>query len=126
MRLSGDRAFAAVFDARMKKTSGPLSVHARINGLAHMRLGLSVSRRVGTAVARNRVKRMLREVFRLNQHDWPRGYDIVVVVRPHEAATLAEYQKLLFAAVRSLHLEWERRLRREGGGETASPDAGML
>lgn len=123
MRLSGDRAFTAVFDAKMKKVSGPLIVHTRINGLSHPRLGLSVSRRVGGSVLRNRVKRMLREAFRLCQHDWPRGYDVVIVVKPHQEVMLAEYQRLLFAAMRGAHLDWERRGRREGDGEEKSGEA---
>lgn len=121
MRLSGDRQFASVFAAKMKKNAGPLSVHAKINGLNHPRLGLSVSRRVGGAVTRNRVKRLLREAFRLQQHDWSRGYDIVVVVRPHDLVTLADYQRLLSSAIRALHLEWDRRLRREQDGVDKPP-----
>jgi ribonuclease P protein component len=115
-RLHGSLAFAAVFDAKVKKTLGPLAVYAKPSGLPHPRLGLSVSRRVGIAVARSRIKRLIREAFRLSQHDWPRGYDVVVVVRPHKPATLAEYQRLLFSAVRSLHLEWERRGRKSEEG----------
>ena len=108
-RLSGRRAFGRVFQARAKKNVGPLAIHALPNQLSHPRLGLSVSRKVGNAVARNRVKRLLREAFRLSQHDWPRGYDIVVVVYPHELLTLADYQRILFSGVRSMHLTWTRR-----------------
>jgi ribonuclease P protein component len=70
---------------------------------------LSVPKRVGSAPVRNRVKRMLREAFRLMQHDVPAGYDLMVVVRPHEPMILAEYQKLLMALVLRLHRAWESR-----------------
>ncbi|MCX5659517.1 MAG: ribonuclease P protein component [Planctomycetota bacterium] len=113
LKLGGSREFEAVFDARVKKNHGPLTLFAIPNDLGHLRLGLSVSRRVGNAVMRNRIKRLIREAFRLCQHDWPTGYDVVVVVRPHEPAILAEYQRLLSAGIRSLHLEWERKRRRE-------------
>jgi ribonuclease P protein component len=96
-RLSGKLNFAAVYDGGAKIVRGPLVVFARANDLPHARLGLSVSRRVGSAPRRNQIKRRLREAFRLLQHDWPagRGYDLVIVVRPHEPLMLADYQKLL-------------------------------
>jgi len=109
LRLAHAREFAAVYNARCRKALGPLVVHGRPNALDHPRLGLSVSRKVGTAVARNRIKRLLREAFRQLQHDFPRGYDLVIVVRPHEALNLAAYQNLLHKAVRQIHQEWDQR-----------------
>jgi ribonuclease P protein component len=94
-RLTGKLNFAAAYERGTRQARGPIVVFARANELSHPRLGLSVSRRVGTAAKRNVIKRRLREAFRFLQHDWPRGYDLVIVVRPHEPRTLAEYQKLL-------------------------------
>ena len=138
-RLHGRRAFAAVYDAKMRKAAGPLLVFTRPNGLPHFRLGLSVSRRVGKAVVRSRVKRMLREAFRLTQQGWPMlpppepreaaddavtsegasaggsasggGMDLVVVVRPHAGLTLTQYQALLGDAVEAAHRGWVKRQR---------------
>jgi ribonuclease P protein component len=64
---------------------------------------------VGSAVRRNRIKRLLRESFRLLQHDLPQGYDLLVVVRPHEPLMLADYQKLLSALLVKLHNTWRQR-----------------
>ena len=105
-RLSGKLAFAAVYDVKAKESRGPLLVFSRPNGLGHPRLGLSVSRRVGNAIRRNRVKRLLREAFRSHQHDLPTGYDFVVVVRPHGPMILAEYQRLWTALTVRAHHGW--------------------
>jgi ribonuclease P protein component len=72
-------------------------------------LGLSVSRKVGTAPRRNRIKRLLRESFRLLQHDFTRGYDLIIVVRPHDPLILAEYQRILSALMVKLHAAWVKR-----------------
>jgi ribonuclease P protein component len=110
-RLGGKLAFAAVFDAKVKESRGPLTVYSLANELGHARLGISISRRVGNAVRRNRIKRLLREAFRVHQHDLPRGYDLVFVVRPHAPLILAEYQKLMTALMLRSHTAWERRVR---------------
>ena len=108
-RLGGRLQFSAVFDAKVRESRGPLNVYALPNDLGHPRLGISIGRRVGTAPRRNRIKRLLRESFRLMQHDLPRGYDFVVVVRPHEPLMLADYQRLMSGMFVKLHATWQRR-----------------
>ena len=108
-RLRGRRAFSQVYAERVRQIAGPLTVYSRPNGLTLPRLGLSVSASVGSAVRRNRIKRLIREAFRLGQHDWPAAYDLIVVVRRHEPATLGEYQRLLSQAGKRLHGVWESR-----------------
>ena len=47
------------------------------------RLGINVSKRVGDSVKRNRIKRMIREFFRQNKQQIPKGYDIMIVALEH-------------------------------------------
>src|SRR5207245_8860033 len=82
-RLRSREEFSAVYDAKMRESRGPLMIYARPNGQPFPLLGLSTSRKVGTAARRNRIRRLLREAFRHLQHDLPAGYDLLVVVRPH-------------------------------------------
>lgn len=56
-------------------------VFIRPNGLGHWRLGITASRKIGRAVVRNRIKRLVRETFRLHQKQVPGGLDIVVVCK---------------------------------------------
>ena len=62
--------------------SSPLLVlYARKNRLNQNRVGITVSKKLGGAVVRNRVRRRLREVYRLHEDRFLPGYDIVVVAR---------------------------------------------
>jgi ribonuclease P protein component len=105
-RLSGRRAFEAVYSANVKHIAGPMVLFSSRNSLKHCRWGLSVSRKVGNAVRRNRIKRLLRESVRLGQPDFPGGYDFVIVVRPHLPLILAEYQRLLADLVSKSISRW--------------------
>ena len=51
------------------------------NGLEMNRLGITVSKRNGNAVTRNRLKRIIKEAYRLQQHNLHTGYDIVIIAR---------------------------------------------
>lgn len=109
MRLVSSRQFDEVYLNGKKRLTEPFMVHALPNDLDHPRLGLSVPRQVGNAARRNRIKRLLREAFRLMQSDLPHGYDLVITVRTHEPRSLAEYQSILSKTARSLHLAWSRK-----------------
>ncbi len=83
-----------------------LVVYCRKNGSKCTRLGLTVSTKLGKAVVRNRMRRRLREVYRLHEAKLLSGYDIVIVART--AAVDADFAKLRSAfshAVQKLGLE---------------------
>lgn len=82
MRLRNGPEFQAVFSRRISVSDKTLVLYAIPNGLICSRLGLSISKKVTrTAPARNRWKRVLREVFRLNQNLFPQPLDLVFLVR---------------------------------------------
>ena len=56
-------------------------VYCRKNGTANKRVGFTVSVKLGHAVVRNRVRRRLREIYRLNSHLLKEGWDLVIVAR---------------------------------------------
>lgn len=61
--------------------NGYLVLYARKNHIGHNRVGITVGKKLGHAVVRNRVRRRLREVYRLNESRFAPGWDIVVVAR---------------------------------------------
>lgn len=83
------------------------AVNILTNGFAYHRLGLVVSKRVGNSVRRNRIKRLLREWFRLQKHHIPLpGKDVVIVAYPGaEALSLEALTDELHAV---LHIQNER------------------
>ena len=63
------------------QANGYLVLYARKNRTGTNRVGITVSKKLGKAHVRNRVRRRLREVYRLNEEQFAPGYDIVVVAR---------------------------------------------
>ena len=81
----------------------------RPNGLELSRLGLTVSRRVGNAVVRNRIKRRLREIFRRAGQLLPQGIDLVAVARPPAAQLpFAELSRMTHQALETIARELTR------------------
>ena len=90
--LKENRVFRRLY-AKGKSAVGPAMVlYCRRNGRQENRLGLTVGTKLGGAVVRNRVRRRLREIYRLNEHRLSPGYDIVVVARVR--AVRSRYDKL--------------------------------
>ena len=87
-RLRSRREFDAVMRGRRRARHRLVAMSIRDNQLPHNRYGLSVSRRVGAAVTRNRVKRRLREILRALP--LTAGNDVVVTAQPPSASASFE------------------------------------
>ncbi len=77
-RLTSRRQFTTVYDKGRRVRGSAVTVFGLENQLGHCRVGLTVTRKLGNAVARNRVKRILREIFRLNRLSATGSLDLVV------------------------------------------------
>ena len=108
VRLLKSAQFNRVFQRRCSRADDTLIVYACENDEGRPRLGLVVSRKYGSSVARSRWKRCLREAFRLAQHELPQALDLVVLPRSRAVPTMARMQ----ASLTRLAQQLEQRLSR--------------
>ena len=90
--LKENSAFRRLYYKGASAGNRCLVIYCRRNGLGLNRLGLTVSTKLGHAVVRNRMRRRLREIVRLNEGRLQNGYDIVLVAR--SAAVEADFKTL--------------------------------
>jgi ribonuclease P protein component len=120
-RLSRSAEFERVYRQGRSTANRHLVLYSFPNSSApRARLGLSVSRKVGGAVARNRIKRLLREAFAQVEAELAPEQDVVVVARP-EIRELAERDGLDGVSAALGELVDRARLREPGKSSSAAP-----
>lgn len=86
LRLLRRPEFRRVYEEGRRGSARICTIFYLSNGLPRTRLGITTPRALGGAVVRNRIRRRLREIFRLNQSAIPPGWDIVLNPRPAAAS----------------------------------------
>ncbi len=83
--LKKSKDFAAVYRSHRSRADRSMVMYVMKNGTDRNRLGISVSKKVGNSVVRHHLTRLVREAYRLNEEQFLRGYDIVVIARKGSA-----------------------------------------
>lgn len=102
MHLRSSRDFERIYAGGLRAGDDHLLIFATANDLHVNRLGLSVSRRHGSAVYRNLKRRRIREAFRRLQYDLPQSFDLIAVPRHRDDSTLQDYRNSLRTLIRKL------------------------
>ncbi|HEY0701412.1 MAG TPA: ribonuclease P protein component [Candidatus Acidoferrales bacterium] len=91
-RLIRRAEYDAVYREGRRRSSREFTLFVRPNGLEVSRFGWSIKKALGNAVKRNRIRRRLREIFRLHRREIAAGWDIVV--HPKTTVATAEFAAL--------------------------------
>ena len=79
--LKRNHEFRRLYNKGTSAATPSMVIYCRRNGKAENRLGMTVSAKLGNAVCRNRIRRRLKETYRVNEDKLRRGYDVVIVGR---------------------------------------------
>ncbi len=103
--LQKDRDFRKVYRHRNSMANRLLIIYIRENQEEYNRVGFTVSKKVGKATVRNRVKRRMKESYRLRHHHVKLGYDVVFIARDTAAdSSLAEIDSAMMHLLRKKKL----------------------
>ncbi len=91
-RIKRNSHFRYIYNRGKSISNDVLVLYTLKNNINSNRLGISVSKKVGNSVVRNRVKRLIKESYRLNKESFNKGYDFIFIAR--QKASLADYKKI--------------------------------
>lgn len=91
-RIKRNSHFRYVYNRGKSISNDILVLYTLKNKLNISRVGISVSKKVGNSVIRNKVKRLIRESYRLNSCNFAKGYDFVFIAR--QKASSSDYKKI--------------------------------
>lgn len=107
--LKKNRDFKIVFKNGKSRANKYLVLYVLENGLEKNRIGISISKKVGNSVIRHRIKRLVKESYRLHENMFNSGLDIVVIAR--ESANTIGYREMESALLHLMKLhsiyKWE-------------------
>ena len=90
--IKKNHEFRRLYSKGKSAAAPSVVVYCRRNGRNTNRIGITVSNKIGKAVQRNKIRRRIREIYRLNEERFKRGFDIVVVARVR--SRYADYREL--------------------------------
>ena len=103
--LKKNHEFRRLYAKGRSTVTPTLVVYSRRNNSGGNRVGFTVTVKLGHAVVRNRVRRRLREIYRLHESELRRGVDLVIVARGRSVeATYRRLEQDFLAACRKLNL----------------------
>lgn len=81
VKINDNKDFVRLYGKGAFVSCGMCTVYYRKNGKKINRIGISTGKKIGNAVMRSRARRVIRQAYRENEKDFPKGYDIVISAR---------------------------------------------
>jgi len=117
--LKKNHEFKRLYNKGKSAASQCAVVYCRRNGSPGNRLGVTVSTKLGGAVQRNRIRRRLKEIYRINEGKMSAGFDVVIVARMRSRYSgFGELESSILSLLRKLKVALDA-----GAGETAIGNA---